>query len=71
MSKPPHLQVHRQRAGVSRALGAVRGTYPISSLPRADDSCLKGPTVARALAEQLYRNETYVLGVDSHCHFLR
>lgn len=27
--------------------------------------------MARALAERLYRNETYVLGVDSHCHFLR
>jgi hypothetical protein len=31
----------------------------------------EGPTVARALAEQHYRNETYVLGIDSHCHFLR
>jgi hypothetical protein len=31
----------------------------------------QGPTVARALAEKLYGNETYVLGIDSHCHFLR
>ena len=31
----------------------------------------EGPTVARALAERLYANETYVLGIDSHCHFLR
>lgn len=31
----------------------------------------EGPTVARALAEKHYRNETYVLGIDSHCHFLR
>ena len=38
---------------------------------RAHWSKSEGPTVARALAEQHFRNETYVLGVDSHCHFLR
>ena len=27
--------------------------------------------MARALAEKLFKGETYVLGVDSHCHFLR
>jgi hypothetical protein len=27
--------------------------------------------VARAIAERQYMNETYVLGIDSHCHFLR
>ena len=31
----------------------------------------EGPTVARALAERHFRNETYVMGVDSHCHFVR
>lgn len=31
----------------------------------------EGPTVARALAERHYRNETYALGIDSHCHFVR
>lgn len=29
----------------------------------------EGPTVARAIAERHYRNETYVMGVDSHCQF--
>jgi hypothetical protein len=38
---------------------------------RAHYSKSEGPTVARALAERHYRNETYVLGIDSHCHFLR
>ena len=38
---------------------------------RAHFGLSEGPTVARSLAEKLYRNETYVLGIDSHCHFLR
>lgn len=38
---------------------------------RAHFAKSEGPTVARAYAERLYRNETYVLGIDSHCHFLR
>lgn len=38
---------------------------------RAHYSKSEGPTVARAIAERHYRNETYVLGIDSHCHFLR
>lgn len=29
----------------------------------------EGPTVARAMAERHFRNETYVMGVDSHCQF--
>ena len=31
----------------------------------------EGPTVARHYAEKHYQNETYVMGVDSHCHFVR
>ena len=31
----------------------------------------EGPTVARHYAERHYQNETYVMGVDSHCHFVR
>jgi hypothetical protein len=38
---------------------------------RAHWSKSEGPTVARAIAERHFNNETYVLGIDSHCHFLR
>lgn len=31
----------------------------------------EGPTVARHYAEKHFRNESYVMGVDSHCHFVR
>ena len=31
----------------------------------------EGPVVARHYAERHFRNETYVMGVDSHCHFVR
>jgi len=31
----------------------------------------EGPTVARAMAEAHYGNESFVMGVDSHCHFVR
>lgn len=34
-------------------------------------SLSEGPTVARARAESFYNNETYVLGIDSHCQFKR
>ena len=38
---------------------------------RAHFDLSEGPVVARAIAERHYNNETYVLGIDSHCHFVR
>lgn len=67
----------RDPIGGLKALGVICPEHPICSrlhqirVSRAHWSKSEGPTVARALAERHYRNETYVLGIDSHCHFLR
>ncbi|KAJ8601173.1 hypothetical protein CTAYLR_009910 [Chrysophaeum taylorii] len=60
------LNVSCPRHPVCRAVAEGRISVSRELWKRAE-----GPTVARALAERWYRNETYVAGVDSHCHFVR
>ena len=55
--------------GPSQKSKSVTGNVPSQKCQSIKGA--EGPTIARALAEQHYANETYVMGVDSHCHFVR
>eukprot|EP00602_Paraphysomonas_sp_CaronLab_P010873 CAMPEP_0185029734 /NCGR_PEP_ID=MMETSP1103-20130426/16211_1 /TAXON_ID=36769 /ORGANISM="Paraphysomonas bandaiensis, Strain Caron Lab Isolate" /LENGTH=623 /DNA_ID=CAMNT_0027564583 /DNA_START=155 /DNA_END=2026 /DNA_ORIENTATION=+ len=71
------LEPERDPIGGMKHIGVPCPSHPVCKrldhirVSRAHWSKSEGPTVARALAERLYQNETYVLGIDSHCHFLR
>lgn len=59
-----HAGVHCPQHPICAHLDSVR-------VSRQHYKLSEGPTVARARAERFYQNETYVLGIDSHCHFVR
>jgi hypothetical protein len=70
-------KLERDPIGGLKYIGLSCPSHPVCArvkqirVSRAHWSKSEGPTVARAIAERLYMNETYVLGIDSHCHFLR
>eukprot|EP01041_Mallomonas_annulata_P012386 gene12386-26053_t len=67
------IGVHAQNEGgdLEPERDPIGGLIDQVRVSRAHYANSEGPTVARALAERLFRNETYVLGIDSHCHFIR